>query len=180
MTKFWRVFCYLSLTTFLLGCTQNFCTLHCDANLYSAPAINQHTIDSFAEEHVQLIVHGDTLRIILPVHAFFKTNTATLKENSKPALKKVMGLLSKYGTSATVRINGYGDPILEKSANQKITLARADAVLVYFWSQGLDPAHLYAYGYGGQNLVADPNYVNSNIANSRVEITVRAHCTTCL
>jgi len=168
----------LSMSFFLSGCSTEFCSFHC-AKPTETPEITQKTIDGFAKQSIQLMPKGDFIKIVLPADTFFRHQSPTLKNDKKSALTDLAGLIRDYGASATVQVLGFTDNISSNEEGKKLSLARARAVLVYLWAQGLDADHLYALGYGASHLVADPNDVSANAANRRVEIIIHAHCTTC-
>ena len=179
MLKMLRLLSTAGMFLLLTACQPKFCTLNCGAPV-ETPVVSQTTVQSFADEGVVLMPKGDSLRIILPDDLFFRFGTPMLKKNKTAALDQVATLLHSYGATATVQIIGYTDPVASDERNQQLSSARARAVLAYFWSQGLDPDHLYALGYGAHNLAGDPHDVDANAANRRVEIVVHAHCTSCL
>lgn len=171
-------FILVGFALLLSGCTPKFCSLDCAAPT-EAPQITQQTIDDFAKQNIRLMPIGDLIKIVLPTDTFFRSQSAMLKNDKKPALTQLASLIRRYGQTATVQIRGFTDPIASDEDSKQLSLTRARAVLVYLWAQGLDADHLYAIGYGANHLVADPNNVSANAANRRIEIIVHAHCTTC-
>jgi outer membrane protein OmpA-like peptidoglycan-associated protein len=178
MKKIFIIFGLFCLTYVMSACTkQPFSSLDC-CSPQATPDITQEQLNNFAAQGVILIAKGDTLRIILPTDKFFQTNLVALKDSKKAVLNSVAQLLKAYG-NASVKIMGYTDTIGNPEENKQLSFGRAQAVLAYLWSQGLDAEHLYSVGLGGQQLVGDPNDVFANAANRRIEILVHAHCTQC-
>lgn len=171
-------FMLLGMSLFLSGCSTQFCSFHC-VKPSEAPEITQNMVDDFAKQAIQLMPKGDLIKIVLPADTFFRHQSPTLKNDKKPALTNLAVLIRDYGPTATVQVLGFTDTIPSNEEGKKLSLARARAVLVYLWAQGLDADHLYALGYGSSHLVADPSDVSANEANRRVEIIIHAHCTTC-
>jgi len=167
--------------TILLGaCAQHeFCSENCSKPT-ETPTINRMTMKVFEKQDVYLMPKGDTLKIILPTDQFFRFNSPTIKNDKKATLNQVADLLQLYGQTASVKIVGYTDAVASPGYSQRLSEMRAQAILSYFWSRGLDAEHLYAVGQGQQNLVASSNDVMANGANRRIEIIVHAHCTSCL
>ena len=179
MKKYWQAVLLMVLSFFTLSCTEQFDCLNCHDPQEAPPNISPTVIKDFAKQGVNLMPTGEYLKIVLPADKFFLTNAPTLKEDKKPALMQVADLLKHYGPEASVRVEGFTDTIADDSSSRQLSLYRAQAVLAYLWSQGLDAEHLYAVGLGKTHLVADPQDVTANAANRRVEIVVHAYCTTC-
>lgn len=171
-------FILVGIVLLFSGCTPKFCSLDCAAPT-ETPQVTQQTVDDFAKQNIQLMPTGDLIKIVLPTDTFFRSQSATLKNDKKPALTQLASLIHRYGQTATVQILGFTDPIASDEDSKQLSLARARAVLAYLWTQGLDADHLYAVGYGANHLVADPNNVSANAANRRIEIIIHAQCTTC-
>ena len=180
MKRSWQTIFFVCFTQLLLlsGCTPQFCSVHCAAPTQT-PQVTEGTIDYFAKQGVTLMPKGDLIKIVLPSDTFFRNNSPQLKNDKKSVLTHLAQFIQGYGQTATIDIRGYTDTISSDEAGKKLSLARARAVLVYLWAQGLDADHLYALGYGANHLVGDPSDVSANAANRRVEIIIHAHCTTC-
>ncbi|ALJ39402.1 MULTISPECIES: OmpA family protein [Azospirillum] len=77
-------------------------------------------------------------------------------------------------------VNGYTDdapigPALQRqgiTTNQELSQKRAEAVMQYLISQGVNPDMIAAKGYGDANPVASNETVQGRARNRRVEITV--------
>ena len=171
-------FMLFGISFLLSGCAPTFCSLNCTAPT-NTPSVNQTMIEDFAQQEVNLMPKGNIVKIVLPADRFFQPGSALFKKNKKSTLAQVAQFMKAYGKTATVQILGFTDMLSSDEQNKKLSEARARAVLVYFWTQGLDANHLYAAGYGSEHLVGDPNNVSANAANRRVEIIINAHCTTC-
>ena len=101
----------------------------------------------------------------------FATGKADLNPDAKIALAKLTGIVLNY-PSLKLAIGGYTDSTGSADFNQKLSQARADGVLAYLVSQGLDANSLSAEGYGTANPVADNNTAQGRQQNRRVEIVV--------
>jgi outer membrane protein OmpA-like peptidoglycan-associated protein len=101
----------------------------------------------------------------------FATGKADLNPDAKIALAKLTGIVLNY-PSLKLAIGGYTDSTGSADFNQKLSQARADGVLAYLVSQGLDANSLSAEGYGTADPVADNNTVQGRQQNRRVEIVV--------
>ncbi len=168
----WFIVCFL-----LTGCQHQFACLNCHAPDQS-PVIYQNTMTDLQRADITLMPKGESLKAIIPTDDFFLTNKPTIKTDKFSALKLLADTLKRYG-NASVKVIGYTDSVQDDKTQETLSLARARAVLVYLWSQGLDAEHLYAVGLGESDPVGDFNNVDANGANRRIEVIVHAHCTTC-
>jgi outer membrane protein OmpA-like peptidoglycan-associated protein len=101
----------------------------------------------------------------------FATGKADLGSDAKIALAKLTGIVLNY-PSLKLAIGGYTDSTGSEDFNQKLSQARADAVLSYLVDQGLDSSGLSSQGYGMSNPVADNSTPQGRQKNRRVEIVV--------
>lgn len=109
-----------------------------------------------------VVIMGDVL---------FATGKAELSTNAKIALAKLSGIVLNY-PSLKLMIGGYTDSTGTADFNRKLSQARADWVLDYLTSQGLDASVLSAQGYGMDDPVADNSTAQGRQKNRRVEIVV--------
>ena len=101
----------------------------------------------------------------------FATGKADLNADAKIALAKLAGLFLNY-PSLKLAIGGYTDSTGTADFNIRLSQARADSVLDYLVTEGLDLSVLSAQGYGTDNPVADNSVVQGRQKNRRVEIVV--------
>jgi outer membrane protein OmpA-like peptidoglycan-associated protein len=101
----------------------------------------------------------------------FSTGKADLNTDAKIALAKLSGIVLNY-PSLKLAIGGYTDSTGTADFNMKLSQARADSVLGYLVTQGLDSGVLSAQGYGMDDPVADNSTVQGRRMNRRVEIVV--------
>ena len=101
----------------------------------------------------------------------FSTGKADLNTDARIALAKLSGIVLNY-PSLKLSIGGYTDSTGTADLNMKLSQARADSVLDYLMSQGLDSSGLSAEGYGMDDPVADNSTVQGRRKNRRVEIVV--------
>jgi OOP family OmpA-OmpF porin len=67
---------------------------------------------------------------------------------------------------------GHTDSVGNEAANQKLSVARADAVKAYLVSKGVEKNRVYTEGKGMKNPVADNKTNEGRAKNRRVEIEV--------
>ena len=101
----------------------------------------------------------------------FATGKADLNTDAKIALAKLSGIVLNY-PSLKLAIGGYTDSTGTADFNMKLSQARADSVLDFLATQGLDSSVLSAQGYGMDDPVADNSTAQGRQKNRRVEIVV--------
>ena len=101
----------------------------------------------------------------------FSTGKADLNTDAKIALAKLSGIVLNYPT-LKLAIGGYTDSTGTPDFNMTLSQARADSVLDYLVTQGLDTSALSAQGHGMDNPAADNSTAEGRRKNRRVEIVV--------
>jgi outer membrane protein OmpA-like peptidoglycan-associated protein len=101
----------------------------------------------------------------------FATGKADLGQDAKIALARLSGIVLNY-PSLKLAIGGYTDSTGGADLNQTLSEKRADGVMNYLVSQGLEPGVLTAKGYGMSNPVADNSTSEGRQKNRRVEIVI--------
>jgi outer membrane protein OmpA-like peptidoglycan-associated protein len=101
----------------------------------------------------------------------FASGKADLSTDAKIALAKLTGIVLNYPT-LRLAVGGYTDSTGTADFNQTLSQSRADAVLSYLVTQGLDASVLSSQGYGMSNPVADNGTAQGRQKNRRVEIVV--------
>jgi outer membrane protein OmpA-like peptidoglycan-associated protein len=101
----------------------------------------------------------------------FNTGKADLGPDAKIALAKLSGIVLNY-PSLRLAIGGYTDSTGSADFNQTLSEKRADGVMGFLVSQGLDAGILGAQGYGMSNPVDDNSTAQGRQKNRRVEIVI--------
>jgi outer membrane protein OmpA-like peptidoglycan-associated protein len=87
----------------------------------------------------------------------FQTNSSTITTESMKQLQNIAAILKAF-PNANIKIGGYTDKTGDEPANQKLSQARADAVLLALKNEGITSAQLAgAEGYGSQYAKAPAN-----------------------
>jgi outer membrane protein OmpA-like peptidoglycan-associated protein len=113
-----------------------------------------------------------TERIIITQKIHFEFNKANIRPISFPILDDVVELLKKNPQIKKIEIGGHCDWIGGDEYNLRLSQKRAEAVVKYLVSKGIDPSRLVAKGYGEGNPIADNNTTEGRAKNRRVEFTV--------
>ncbi len=102
---------------------------------------------------------------------FFDVNKYELKTESFVELDNVVKLL-KENPSLKIQINGHTDNTGRPEDNLKLSNSRANAVVQYLTSKGIDSKRLSYRGYGSSQPVADNSNEAGKAMNRRTEMKV--------
>ncbi len=101
----------------------------------------------------------------------FDTGKYTLKQGTQISLAKVAGILEAY-PGLKVQVEGYTDSVGGDDYNQTLSENRANAVMHFLVSQGVNQANISAQGYGKADPVADNGTAAGRAQNRRVNMVV--------
>jgi OOP family OmpA-OmpF porin len=93
--------------------------------------------------------------VIVLDNVYYDFDRSTLRQESYPALDKLVGLLNEY-PSMVIEIRAHTDNMGNDKYNLILSDARAQKVVAYLVSKGIDKARLQSKGYGATIPVA-PN-----------------------
>lgn len=102
---------------------------------------------------------------------FFDSNKSEIRPESYTELEIVKQLLTDY-ENIRLEISGYTDNTGAEDLNKKLSLKRAEAVVSYLVSKGVDKNRLEYKGFGKKNPIADNNTEKGRQLNRRVEIKI--------
>ncbi|HLU87509.1 MAG TPA: OmpA family protein, partial [Taishania sp.] len=102
---------------------------------------------------------------------FFETASSTLKSESNSELDRLVKLM-KDVPKLKVEISGHTDNTGSAALNDELSQARAQAVVNYLVSKGIDKSRLIAKGYGSNSPVATNNSAEGRQQNRRVEFEI--------
>lgn len=101
----------------------------------------------------------------------FPTGSAQLSTEGAATATALAALLNQYST-ARIRIVGHTDNVGVASANQKLSMDRAEALKQSLISQGIAPDRIETAGMGSVQPVADNASENGRSENRRIDIEV--------
>lgn len=99
----------------------------------------------------------------------FNTGKSSFKSGTESTLQAISAILKEY-PKANFRIEGHTDSVGSESLNQKLSEARAHAVMDYLVTNGIMGARLTAVGYGESNPIESNKTRAGRAANRRVEV----------
>jgi len=99
----------------------------------------------------------------------FETGSAVLKKESYKTLDGLIALLNTY-PYAEFDIEGHTDNTGTIEGNKQLSKDRAQSVVDYFVSKGIEKDRLNAVGYGQERPIADNKTAAGRTQNRRVEI----------
>ncbi|MCP4521241.1 MAG: OmpA family protein [Cytophagales bacterium] len=102
---------------------------------------------------------------------FFDTDKATLRDESIPELKRLLELLNEV-PSMKIEIGGHTDSVGSDSYNQGLSQRRAQAVVKYLTTNGINASRLTSKGYGEKEPIATNDTDKGRQENRRTEFKI--------
>lgn len=116
-----------------------------------------------------VVLKGDRIEILQQVH--FLSGKATILADSYNLLQQVVDVIVKSSVKR-LRVDGHTDNRGDKTANQALSEARAQAVADYLVAQGVEKSRVEAAGYGDARPIAPNLTARGRELNRRVEFIV--------
>ena len=116
---------------------------------------------------------GDDIRLIMPGHITFQTNSYQIANNFYPVLGSVAKVLTKFDKTA-LSVDGFTDSTGSFEYNQTLSEKRAASVANTLTANGIAALRISTQGYGERYPVADNGTAAGRALNRRVEINIRA------
>lgn len=101
----------------------------------------------------------------------FETAKATIKKSSYPILNQIVSVM-EMDTTYKLEISGHTDNQGDHDKNVRLSQERAEAVMNYLVSKGINISRLTAIGYGPDKPIADNSTKNGRAKNRRVEFEI--------
>jgi outer membrane protein OmpA-like peptidoglycan-associated protein len=102
---------------------------------------------------------------------FFETNSAQLQQISLVEINNLLQLLTQNPT-LKVQVNGYTDNVGKPADNLKLSAERAQSVMNFLVSKGIDIKRLASKGFGETKPVADNKTEAGRAQNRRTEFII--------
>lgn len=103
--------------------------------------------------------------------AFFDFDKAVVKAEGKAKMDDLVGKIKGVNLEVIIAV-GHTDSVGGDPYNQKLSVARAEAVKAYLVSKGIEKNRVYTEGKGEKQPVADNKTSDGRAKNRRVEIEV--------
>lgn len=120
---------------------------------------------------VSVTRQGDRIILNMPSNITFPTDQYQVLPPFYPTLNSVAIVLKKFNKTL-IDVNGHTDSTGGLQHNQQLSQQRADAVLDYLGSQGVDPRRMSAMGYGPSQPIASNATPEGRAQNRRVEVSI--------
>jgi OOP family OmpA-OmpF porin len=110
-------------------------------------------------------------KVTFAADTFFDFDKSTLKPEGKAKLDDLVSKTQGINLEVIIAV-GHTDSVGTPTYNQKLSVARADAVKNYLVGKGIEKNRVYTEGKGEKNPVADNKTAEGRAKNRRVEIEV--------
>jgi len=123
-----------------------------------------------AEQKQKVVMAGTELKILDKV--FFNTGTARIQARSNELLDQVAAVLLSHPEITKVGVDGHSDSTGSAATNTRLSQQRAEAVVKYLVSKGVDESRLTARGFGPEKPAESNDTAAGRDANRRVEFQI--------
>jgi OmpA-OmpF porin, OOP family len=110
-------------------------------------------------------------KVTFAADAFFDSGKSVLKPEAKAKLDDLVGKTAGINLEVIIAV-GHTDSDGSDAYNQKLSVARSEAVKAYLTSKGVERNRVYTEGKGEKQPVADNKTKEGKSKNRRVEIEV--------
>lgn len=110
-----------------------------------------------------------TLAEIVSEGITFASGKTDLLRESYPVMDQIVDLLKNF-PPVTLEIQGYTDSSGSAAENQRLSQKRAETVMSYLMTMGIDQSRLTAKGYGSENPIQSNDTPEGRVANRRIEM----------
>lgn len=129
---------------------------------------------SIPEASIESMNDGESLKVTFDSGILFATNSSTLSDASKSALRNFATSLKEHADTY-IKIVGHTDNTGNVDYNQTLSEKRAQSVDVFLMEQGVSNDRMTFEGRGIHEPVADNGTVQGRSLNRRVEIMIVAN-----
>lgn len=116
-------------------------------------------------------VTEEILQLTLSSEVSFDVNSSAIKNGFKPSLDKLANVLTRY-SDTNITVVGHTDSSGSEAYNQTLSVQRADSVVGYLRSYGVDGYRMRAEGRGELEPRASNGTRQGRSLNRRVEVFV--------
>lgn len=116
--------------------------------------------------------------ITLSGAVLFASGKSSLLPIAQDKLNQVAEALKQQASDQKIQVEGYTDSVGSDTANEELSLRRAQAVRDYLVTRGVPAEQIQAAGRGEANPIADNTTAEGRANNRRVEIVIQPSSTT--
>lgn len=120
----------------------------------------------------RVVVQKETKKVELREKVQFATGKALIEPASDPLLDDVAKVLNDHSEIKKVLVEGHTDSTGGQALNQRLSQARAEAVVKALVDRGVEASRLAAKGFGPSRPIASNDTAEGREANRRVEISI--------
>ncbi len=136
-------------------------------------------IKELCKYNVQVVVVGDTLRIILPTDIYIRPSTNQVNPRYEAIFVLIAKLIHCYPPICPcdpIYVVGHTDNVGSTEGKIRRSCVQAHSVASYLWSNGIPLAHMKILGYGDYDPVSGNRTMIGSASNRRIEILVNYRC----
>lgn len=126
----------------------------------------------FDKNGIKVITLGQEYLISIPSSLLFAQQSPRLTWNSYAVLNDVVCYLKQF-RKISVNVTAFSSKCVSSQREHALTLARAQAVGDYLWSQNIDSRFVFTHGLGSDKPILGYRSGQDASPNSRIEITFR-------
>ncbi|KJK06038.1 MULTISPECIES: OmpA family protein [Pseudomonas] len=127
---------------------------------------------SMANTGVEVQRQGDQIKLIMPGNITFATDSANIAPSFYSPLNNLANSFKQYNQN-TIEVVGFTDSTGSRQHNMDLSQRRAQSVVSYLTSQGVDASRVSARGLGPDQPIASNGDANGRAQNRRVEVNLK-------
>lgn len=120
----------------------------------------------------RVVVEKEAKKIELREQVLFDSGKATIRPQSNPLLDEIATVLKQHPEITRVVVEGHTDSTGSARVNDRLSQARAQAVVNALAERGVEKVRLAAKGFGSSRPIASNDTPAGRNANRRVEISI--------
>lgn len=125
-----------------------------------------HQLSKYNMEYIQ---YRDIITVVIPVDQYFEFNSSRLDERQYQGLNNLVNLIYLFPCT-NVHVAAFTDNVGTREENKHLTESQSEAMLTYFWANGIPADHLNAQGFGMRFPIADNQTTRGSAMNRRIEV----------
>lgn len=126
-------------------------------------------VQQLRRQAIEFIQYGDQRTLLIPTDRYFVFDTPHLNDICYAGLNNIVQLI-KGRAYCTIYVAGFSDNVGTRYHKDKLSQARAEAMLTFLWANNIPAESLKAEGYGEQHAIGDNRFIHASAYNRRLEI----------